>query len=224
MAPKYKSTKARSEEKKAKQFERILEAGKELFIKKGEAGFSMRSLADMLGMTKNNLYHYVVSKRELWIAIRNKFYKQFRDDNLEIIKNHKTGSKIDLLMKLFENYVEFSKKDTGVFTMMFTFTSAPCSDKVGEIEKSYQPYRLLDGTTELIKATIESGEMGEKNPALVAAFLYSLIFGAMYVELNARVQNPLLENLKISSTNVNNTKFLDYVLKMIEKLLRNDLL
>ena len=57
MTPKYKVTRARSEEKKKEQFERILEIGKELFTKKGIGGFSMRNLAQKLDMTKNNLYN-----------------------------------------------------------------------------------------------------------------------------------------------------------------------
>jgi len=48
----------------------------------------MRNLAQKLDMTKNNLYNYVESKRELWIAIRNKFYKQFKEENIEIIKSY----------------------------------------------------------------------------------------------------------------------------------------
>ena len=100
MNPKLKQTRARSEEKKEEQFERILDAGKKLFLRKGSEGFSMRNLAEMLDMTKNNLYNYIESKRELWIAIRNKFYNQFKEENLEIIKNHK-GSKCELILKLY---------------------------------------------------------------------------------------------------------------------------
>ena len=99
MSPKLKQTRARSEEKKADQFERILEAGKKLFLEKGAEGFSMRNLAEMLGMTKNNLYNYVESKRELWIAIRNRFYEQFKQENIKILKSH-NGSNIELLMKI----------------------------------------------------------------------------------------------------------------------------
>jgi AcrR family transcriptional regulator len=224
MTPEYKLTRARSEEKKAIQFERILEAGKELFIKKGAAGFSMRILAEKLGMTKNNLYNYVGSKRELWIAIRNKFYKQYREENIEVIKKHGTGSNIDLLMKLFEKFMEFAERDFGVFTMMHAFTSTPTSSKVGEIEKKYREFHLLDGTTDIIQRTIDSGEIGEKDPALVALFLYSLIFGATYIDMNRRIQNPLLENVQLSLKNVTSADFQDYVLKIIEKLLKNDIL
>lgn len=224
MTPEYKPTRARSEEKKAIQFERILEAGKELFIKKGEEGFSMRILADKLGMTKNNLYNYVASKRELWIAIRYKFYNQYREENIELIKRYRAGTNIDLLVKLFEKFMEFAERDFGVFTMMHAFTSTPPSNKIGEIEKKYREFRLLDGTTKIIQRTIESGEIGEKDPALVALFLYSLIFGATYIDMNRRIQDPLLENVQLSLKNITSDHFQEYVLNIIEKLLKLDIL
>ena len=99
-----KQSRSRSPEKKAAQFEKILEAGKNLFLEKGRDGFSLRGLAKILGMNQNNLYNYVESKRELWIAIRNKFYKQYRDENIKIIKEH-DGSTTELLMKIFTNFL-----------------------------------------------------------------------------------------------------------------------
>ncbi|MHA2289976.1 MAG: TetR/AcrR family transcriptional regulator [Promethearchaeota archaeon] len=88
MNPKLKQTRARSEDKKADQFERILKTRKKLFLEKGSQGFSMRNLAEMLGMTKNNLYNYIESKRELWIAIRNRFYNHFREENFKILEEY----------------------------------------------------------------------------------------------------------------------------------------
>ena len=44
------------------------------------SGFNMQDIAQKVNMTRSNLYRYVESKRELWIAIRNKFYKQFKEE------------------------------------------------------------------------------------------------------------------------------------------------
>ena len=52
-----KQTRSRSPEKKAAQFEEILEAGKALFLEMGRDGFSLRGLAKNLGMNQNNLYN-----------------------------------------------------------------------------------------------------------------------------------------------------------------------
>jgi len=136
MPPRFKQTRARSEDKKAEQFERILEAGKIHFLKEGPMGFSMRSLAEKLGMTKNNLYNYIESKRELWIAIRNRFYNQFKEENLEIIKNHK-GDTCELILKLYEHFLDFADRDYDKFKMMFNVVEAPHSEKVGPIRRYY---------------------------------------------------------------------------------------
>jgi AcrR family transcriptional regulator len=223
MSPKYKQTRARSEDKKADQFEKILEAGKELFLEKGAHGFSIRNVAEKLDMTKNNLYNYIESKRELWIAIRNKFYKQFKEENREIIKEH-DNSHIDLLLTIFDHFFNFADRDSGVFTMMFALTSAPPSSKVGPIEEKYREFRLLDGNTTLIRKAIEGGETQIENPALASLFLYSLLFGACYISMNRKVANPLLENIQLSIKDISNEEFKEYVLNIIEKLFKETML
>lgn len=179
-----KQTRSRSPEKKAAQFEQILEAGKTLFLEKGRDGFSLRGLAKILGMNQNNLYNYVESKRELWIAIRNKFYKQYRDENVKIIKNHK-GSTTELLMKIFTNFLEFADKDFGAFGMMH-LTESPPSDKIGPFEKEYREFKYLRGTARVIKLAIEEGEIKDSNAEMLTFFSYSLILGAAMVERHMR--------------------------------------
>ncbi|MHA2400288.1 MAG: TetR/AcrR family transcriptional regulator [Promethearchaeota archaeon] len=223
MSPKYKQTRARSEDKKADQFEKILEAGKELFLEKGAHGFSIRNVAEKLDMTKNNLYNYIESKRELWIAIRNKFYKQFKEENLEIIKKPH-NSHIDLLLTIFDHFFDFADRDSGVFTMMFALTSAPPSSKVGPNEEKYREFRLLDGNTTLIRKAIEGDETQIENPALASLFLYSLLFGASYISMNRKIANPLLENIQLSIKDISNKEFKEYVLNIIEKLFKKNML
>ena len=224
MTPKYKVTRARSEEKKKEQFERILEIGKELFTKKGIGGFSMRNLAQKLDMTKNNLYNYVESKRELWIAIRNKFYKQFKEENIEIIKRYNNEPRIKLFMKICEHFFEFAERDFDVFILMHAFTSAPKSNKLGKFEKKYREYRLLDGTARIIQEMIDRGEIKETDPGKAALFLYAVLFGAMYIDMNRRIEIPILENIQMSIKNISSKDFQNYVLEMIEKVLKNNLL
>lgn len=181
---KVKKSRSRSPEKKAQQFERILEAGKNLFSEKGREGFSLRGLAKILDMNQNNLYNYVESKRELWIAIRKKFFEQFRDDNRAIIKNHE-GSTVDLLVNIFGHFFKFAKEDFSAFTMMHIIPSPP-SDKIGPFEKQYKPFNFLDGTTRVIQKAIDEGEIKENNAALLSFFIYSLILGATMIERTMR--------------------------------------
>ena len=217
-----KKTRSRSPKKKAQQFERILEAGKQLFLDKGREGFSLRSLAKMLDMNQNNLYNYVDSKRELWIAIRNKFFKQYKDENLEIIESHKE-SNIDLLLKIFDHFFEFAENDQAAFNMMHIITSPP-SDKVGKFEKEYKAFNFLDGTTRKIQQAIIKGEIKEDNSAILSFFLYSLILGATIVEntmreledINNYEKTNAEETTQYGTQSFSSSEFRKYVLKKIE--------
>ena len=217
-----KKTRSRSPKKKAQQFERILEAGKQLFLDKGREGFSLRGLAKMLDMNQNNLYNYVESKRELWIAIRNKFFKQYKDENLEIIESH-TESTVDLLLKIFDHFFEFAENDHAAFSMMHIIPSPP-SDKVGAFEKEYKAFNFLGGTTRKVQEAINKGEIKENNSAILSFFLYSLILGATIVENTMREleesNNDELtkveETTQYGTQSFSSGEFRKYVLKKIE--------
>jgi len=217
-----KKTRSRSPEKKAQQFERIIEAGKQLFQEQGREGFSLRGLAKMLDMNQNNLYNYVESKRELWIAIRKKFFEQYRDENREIVKNH-DGSTVDLLLDLFEHFFKFAEEDYTAFTMMHMIPSPP-SDKIGLFEKQYKPFNFLDGTTKVIQKAINEGEIKENNAALLSFFIYSLVLGATIVErimrsveeTNNYKGTDADENIQFGTQPFTSKEFRKYVLRKIQ--------
>jgi len=222
-----KQTRSRSPEKKAAQFEKILEAGKELFLEKGRDGFSLRGLAKILGMNQNNLYNYVESKRELWIAIRNKFYKQYREENIKIIKNHKGPIK-NVLMKIFNNFLKFAEKDFGAFAMMHLRESPP-SNKIGPFEKDYREFNYLRGTARVIQDAIESGEIKDSNAGMLTFFTYSLILGAAMVERHMRTveQDPKYKDdyaseiLQFGQADFSRREFRNFVLEKLEQLLND---
>ncbi len=218
-----KNTRSRSPEKKAQEFDRILDVGSQLFQEQGQDGFTLRGLAKRLGMTPNNLYNYVESKRELWIAIRKKFYEQFRNENREIIKNF-SGSTIELLLKVFEHFFKFAEKDYVAFRMMHIIRSPP-SDKIGPFEKEYKQFGFLDGTTNLIQEAIDNGEIKEKNAAILTFFLFSILLGSAMVEYvmrdieeNSNKKGKEIEEfVQFGSQNFTSKEFRKYALKKIEK-------
>ena len=224
-----KHTRSRSPEKKAAQFEQILEAGKTLFLEKGRDGFSLRGLAKILGMNQNNLYNYVESKRELWIAIRNKFFKQYREDNIKIIKDHK-GSTTDLLMKIFTHFLDFANKDYGAFNMMQLMESPP-SNKIGPFEKEYREFNYLKGTARVIKVAIEAGEIKNSNAEMLTFLVYSLILGAAMVERHMRTIEQdskykgdfASEIVQFGQADFSRQEFRNFVLEKLEQILIGNL-
>ena len=217
-----KKSRSRSPEKKAAQFEKILEAGKQLFLEKGKDGFSLRGLAKILGMNQNNLYNYVESKRELWIALRNKFFKQIRDKNIQIIKSHQ-GTIIQLLMEIFKNFLDYADKDFGAFSMMHLIESPP-SDKIGPFEKDYREFKFLDGTIRVLKSAMAAEEIEENNAGMMSFLVYSLLLGAAIVENHMRTieenhnykKDPTSEILQFGHADFSRAEFRENVLKKLE--------
>ncbi|NHJ19348.1 MAG: TetR/AcrR family transcriptional regulator [Candidatus Lokiarchaeota archaeon] len=213
----------RSPEKKAQQFEKILEVGKQLFETSGRDGFTLSALAKKLDMNKNNLYNYIESKRELWIAIRKKCYEQYRDENRKIIKET-SGTNVDVLLKIFEHFFEFAENDYAAFRIMHTIRSPP-SDKVGPFEKEYKQFSFLDGTTRLIQKAIDNGEIKENNAALLSFFMFSLLLGSTMIEWAMRdIENTtdkegkkIDEYLQFGSQKFTSKEFRKYTLQKIQK-------
>jgi len=222
-----KKTRSRSPEKKAAQFEQILEAGKRLFLEKGRDGFSLRGLAKILGMNQNNLYNYVESKRELWIAIRNKFFKQYREENIEIIKSHRS-SDTDLIIKLFTHFLDFAEQDYGAFSMMHLI-EAPSSDKMGPFEKEYRKFNFLRGTGNVIQNGINGGEIKESNAGLFSFYAYSLILGVAIVERHMRIieqsenfnGNLASEIIQFGQSDFSRKDFREFILNKLQTSLKD---
>ncbi|MEJ2277130.1 MAG: TetR/AcrR family transcriptional regulator [Candidatus Lokiarchaeota archaeon] len=186
-------------------------------------GFTLGRLARRLGMNKNNLYNYIESKRELWIAIRKKFYEQYRNENRKIIKEY-GDTNIDTLLRLFAHFFEFAEKDYSAFRMMHIIPSPP-SNKVGPFEKEYKQFSFLDGTTRLIQKAIDKGEIKEKNAALLSFFMFSLLLGSTMVEwamreieeTNNKEGKKVEEYLQFGGQNFTSKEFRNYILRKIEK-------
>lgn len=220
---KTKRTRSRSPEKKAQQFEKILETGKQLFQEHGQDGFTLGGLAKKLDMNKNNLYNYIESKRELWIAIRKKCYEQYRNENREIIKES-SSTNINTLLKIFTHFFKFAENDYAAFRIMHLIPP-PSSDKIGPFEKEYKPFSFLDGTTRLIQKTIDNGEIIEKNAALLSFFMFSLLLGTTMVEkamrdieeTNNREGKEVEERTQFGTQSFTSREFRNYTLKKIQK-------
>jgi len=178
---------ARSTEKRAKQFQRIIDKGRELFITRGAGKFKMRDVADMLDMYQGNLYNYVNSKRELFFAIIKNDHERFREDMKTIVENHE-GTFTDLLIKLSENYISLAETNPNMLKMMFS-TPAPYSKRIGPIEKSFKP-QSLNVIEDVIQKAIDNDEIWEVDVSLFAHYLWGLVQGGVTVARNYAEETP----------------------------------
>ncbi len=211
MIERNKRTRARAPEKKKKQFDTILEVGKNLFIKYGSQGFSLRELANKLNMAKSNLYNYIESKRELWFAIRTRYFAEYEEGFIEIIRNHK-GNNIELWVKWARYFLEFAAADNKRFEMMF-FVKAPSSNKIGPFEKKYQPLEIIKKGIDITLHALEIGEFKEDEPIKLHYYMYATCLGAAKIEADLKKTNKISEPLTVEEKILSSEDFREFFLK-----------
>ena len=204
---------ARSPEKKAKQFQEILVEGRKLFLKHGSEGFSMRAIAKKLGMQQGNLYNYVQSKRELWFAVIQDDFQQFSDRMKDVIDAHQ-GSSIKLLEKLAEFYLDFAIEDLERYRMMF-MTQAPPSNSIGPIEANYQPISF-DYMQHVVNQAVEKKEIKDIDPLKFTMFIWGIVHGNVEL-LHPEFLFPQQYAQKLDYQK----EYKEFVLKQITRLLES---
>ncbi len=215
-----KKTKARTEEEKAEQYERILDAGKELFISGG--GFSMRALARKLGMSEAFVYNYISSKRELWIGIRKRYFTQYQEGLQKLFKENEGSSIIDYFMVWVRFFLEFAAADYNRFKMMF-LVNAPRSKKVGPLEKNYQRFNLFETGIQQIKDTLKKNNLNLSNVEKTMYFLFSVVFGAAKIEADIRLRQDITEPLSPILSAISQKELREYTETKVREFIESDL-
>lgn len=217
MVEKNTKSRARTPEKKAKQFDAILEVGKELFVKYGPYGFNLRELARKLDMTQSNLYNYMKSKRELWIAIRARYYTEYERGFAEVIKQHKDNY-IDLWMEMTRYFLDFAAVDRERFEMMF-FVRAPPSDKIGPFEKKYRPLNLMQKGLDIVRRAMTENKYQEDKPIDLYYLLYAMCLGMAKIEADLKLKPQITEPVAIDTNMLNLEDFRDFYFKELKNRL-----
>lgn len=202
-----------------KRLEKILEAGKEIVLEKGTIGLNLRALGEKLHIPPGNIYRYVDSKRDLWIAIRFTLYDEFLVRFNKIIDEHE-GTYLELFLKFSELYLEFAGENYNRFEMLFLL-EPPKSEKKGKIEQEIDQYAITKALFELIKQTINAGEIKQFEGLKTYYAIISLLTGAARNEVSIKKHMNITEPLNVKSEINSIQEFRKFILKKVREIYEN---
>ena len=180
-----KTTRSRSAVDKNEQFEKILFEGRRLFYSHGSEGFRMQKLADRLGMSKANLYNYVISKRDLWFAIYTESFKHF-ENGITILMNQNHPSIVDLLMDVAKYYYDFALSDKKRFFLMFESLPPYKTKESGPFEKNRQINAMLL-LNRILRQAIDNKEIPDLDVNLLSFYFWSKVHGITIISYNIEI-------------------------------------
>ena len=206
-----KKTRARTLEEKNRVFKEIIQKGRELFLRYGVGSFTLRALANELGMGQASLYTYFQSKRELWFAIVEEDFRNVDCKIEELVRNHK-GKNILLIEQIAKTYFDAIKEDYRNFRLVFK-TKPPKSTKKGPIEAQYE-IRTIKILQEILLKASQEREIKEREIIKLAYFFWSMIFG---IALSTQTDSfGMIEKLSYFGTL---EEYFDFVLRKIKILI-----
>jgi TetR/AcrR family transcriptional regulator, cholesterol catabolism regulator len=159
------------ERNKQEKLERIREAARELFAKKGFAETTTREIAQRAGVATGTLFLYARTKEELLMLVLSERVEAVQEERFRTLPRE--ASLLEQLLHVFEGFFTFYAKEPGLARMfireLLFVEPGPAGERM-KLERTFAA-RLA----ELVVAARERGEVAPEVDLEVAGFnLFSL--------------------------------------------------
>jgi len=164
--------------------ERILHESRELLREKGSAGFSMRGLAERVGVTPTALYRHFEDRDALLATLLDEGFSNFSSYLLRALSGK---TPLERLRRSGIAYFDFALEHPRDYALMFM---TPCAD-LGLQTVSESAKARMDGTfvflVDRIKECIAAGVCIAYEPRALALHVWATVHGLASIRLNGQL-------------------------------------
>jgi AcrR family transcriptional regulator len=165
---------------------KIAQAAQELYLEEGIEGFSMRKVAERVGVSAPAIYRYFRNKDELLseiVAAGLKSLEGYLRPALE------TGEPYDRLLRMSESYLQFAVEQPKYFDFAFLVPSPQIRGVADEIARpDWETFRLC---VEQVAACMEQGLFARDDPLETAVTIWGEVHGLVTLFRTGRLgQDP----------------------------------
>ncbi len=159
-----------AERRREKMRESIITAAQMIFAKDGEAGLSMRRLAEAIDYSPAALYKYFASKDDLYEAVREQFFESLLTRMAEA--SHGTGTTRELFEACGRSYIDAALEEPSTYMMAFTGLGDDSKPEEGTFA-----YAAAEQLENMITKGIKEGTIGEVDIALAGKAVWAAVHG-----------------------------------------------
>jgi AcrR family transcriptional regulator len=157
----------------------VIEAARELLMKEGLSGLSLRRLAARLEVTAAALYAYVDNKRDLLEAVIEREFERLIDDFRGFEESG--GDPIARMCLMSWAYVRYAQENPRVFRTMFMFR-AQLSNEPSENDFAMATKAFTSARKPVVDA-LELGLVRPADPLMMHLTIWTAVHGAATVLL-----------------------------------------
>lgn len=160
-------------EQKEKRRQKILEAGLDLFIRKGYAATKITDIANQVGMSTGLLFHYFESKEKLYEALI-----RFGVSGPQAFMPDSAAEPIAFFEKAAEQILYFIKSEPFVAKMFVLMGQAACNEAISPaVRELLTQADIMTPSIPLIEAGQKNKTIREGDPHALSIAYWSAIQG-----------------------------------------------
>ena len=163
---------------------RILHESRDLLRDKGMTGFSMRGVAERVGVTATALYRHFEDKDALLAALLDEGFSRFGTYLMRALAGK---TPLERLRRAGQAYFDFALEHPRDYALMFM---TPCAD-LGLESVSAGAKARMDGTfvflIDRIKECIDAGVCAAHEPSTTALHVWATVHGLAALRLNGQL-------------------------------------
>jgi AcrR family transcriptional regulator len=161
--------------------ERLCEAATRLFDTRGREGFTMRELANELGVSAMTPYRYFRDKDDILAAVRARAFNRFADLLENAFLDAKTAP--EKSAAVYQAYVRFAFGEPAAYKLMFDLSQPDEADYPELIDASTRAKATMTTyVRELVKAGILEGDS-----ELIGRVFWASLHGAVVLKLAGKL-------------------------------------
>lgn len=166
--------------------DRILEHARDLFLEGGMSGFSMRRLAERVGVSATAIYRHFDDKEALLVAVVDAGYARFASYLMRGLDGATAAERLD---RSGEGYARFAVEHPAYYRMMFMasrddfgFDALPQQN----VERQQRSFRML---IDRVRECQEERVLRAQEPAELALLIWSFSHGLASLYLSGHLRS-----------------------------------
>lgn len=196
-----------AERRKRRVRDQIIEAAEAVFTEEGEAGLSMRRLAERIDYSPAAIYKYFASKEDLIQAIREQFFERLLTRLSAVTLPH--GGRAQDYTACLRTYVDCGLERPNHYRM--AFVGSPGAPRPpGEDTKAFEAVTMLEF---LIASGVAAGAFRPVDPAITARSVWSSLHGLTML----MVAMPDFPGCMVGGERVSRDEIIDFHMDLITR-------
>jgi len=170
----------------------ILDAAREMFVREGYEGVSMRKIAERIEYSPTTIYHYFQDKADLFSHIVVESFSKLNAEMATVVAGSE-GNAGDRLWRGMLTYVKFGLHNPSHYYLTFMYRQASSESTPLDLEAQQLGMRAFDYLRQAMKQAMASGQIEQTELEVASQCTWAGLHGLTSLLISLECQFPFVD-------------------------------